>query len=1403
MAKNLGKDVSMTYDNEQFGYDSVVFQQGRPWLDSEFNLSQQLQQDLLRKVARVNGSGWASYRDYYAEAGIENAFYTQELDNAIPEIAIVNGWPVYVTNTNTTQTHCNKIVLEDFPLETGYRVDGVFLEVWRGLIDDQMAGMTGVSTMPSDTTQLGAIKSVFALSESKVWIGGEYGLLCYSSDAGATWSQMSTPTSYTINCVKFINDTVGFFCGNNGTLYKTDNAGSSWSRIELGYYDNLSSIAIYDDSLVVVVGEKGTILRSTDLLNFTLIQNASQAAEDLTSVYLYDGESGWCVGKNGAFQKTIDGGTTWVVNTIKIASGSTEVSLSTDLNSVQFVNMSDGWIVGNSGLILRTTDGGSHWSDISKSIYDEDSELGDKYSSTSEDLLSLELVKSYSYTINLSCANNGPVSARYVISSTDITIYYKMTSSSSEESFNFKFSDYPTVTELATAISEYKVGGVTLFTATVQLNSGYISHETSGIINSINTTANINFSSSTIAWIGGTNGLILNTENGGARWKKYDTSTTDIGSDIYSISFPSRTTGWFVGAIGEISKVVNSSWTNQDAGTEITQQKVFFQGNVNTDSTKNLVNDSINSLIGVETSARTQIQYRIRVVEDINFSEYQESGLGSAYAHSRGPNNSTTLAGSYPFENMGSVNGDYGLWRSICRNTVDGYSYAIPMFLVTRRNKQPYSATNNINGSSVDDSYAIRPDGLIYTDIISEDILDTRKKITNVSLTSILSKSVDDLLSGKLRTSISQNTSNGGQVGNSILVTETLAAAQINSLLGSTGSSYNSEAFDVTGISPVLADSNTTYVPYSSDGLVNEVIEFAPLTNKMYNCDYSVFSSKFVTDDAYYNGSDVPGFFTGMGTKSASFVVDLSMVGATGFPGVSGLKYNIKGGYVDYSRTGLSNIPTTPVQVKTYLTSTDSSYSYQGVPEDTTSKNIRVLTTGANNVYDYVEITSNDFGEGYFSATDSLLGIGSMVRLHSFVVITDSVTSTVTIPKNNEGYFVVGVKYVKNYSTGSLYPIDNIESSGDDNSNLTVTVGSTSNFVKDTVVEIISEVMSTLSSEGDTAVGKASEGNVESTEALRNSYVSVFSKRIRGVDSLYKGNILKVDSSSGSNSYSISNSGGSGFTSAEGIPIGIETFWNGVKNVPYAWTIDSDSGVINEIVELENVELNDGILSFTTSETNASLYVGVLVKTDKGNVATNSSISVSYRSQVPQTLSPLPITMEVSFISCLPSMIISSDGCGGGYASDLFESPLSQIPLFDSLNQQSFFYNLYGLTFSSYYEEKGYVTAPLRVSRTPGSIVTLSSSGVDKFGLTYYGNTSEMIRFKSEDMLIGNPRKLFVPMLVKVESIITSPVVKGEVLLAILSSYECPSLVNEISIGPNTEKSVLGLYKVHGMPIIK
>jgi len=412
MAKNLGKDVSMTYDNEQFGYDSVVFQQGRPWLDSEFNLSQQLQQDLLRKVARVNGSGWASYRDYYAEAGIENAFYTQELDNAIPEIAIVNGWPVYVTNTNTTQTHCNKIVLEDFPLETGYRVDGVFLEVWRGLIDDQMAGMTGVSTMPSDTTQLGAIKSVFALSESKVWIGGEYGLLCYSSDAGATWSQMSTPTSYTINCVKFINDTVGFFCGNNGTLYKTDNAGSSWSRIELGYYDNLSSIAIYDDSLVVVVGEKGTILRSTDLLNFTLIQNASQAAEDLTSVYLYDGESGWCVGKNGAFQKTIDGGTTWVVNTIKIASGSTEVSLSTDLNSVQFVNMSDGWIVGNSGLILRTTDGGSHWSDISKSIYDEDSELGDKYSSTSEDLLSLELVKSYSYTINLSCANNGPVSAR-------------------------------------------------------------------------------------------------------------------------------------------------------------------------------------------------------------------------------------------------------------------------------------------------------------------------------------------------------------------------------------------------------------------------------------------------------------------------------------------------------------------------------------------------------------------------------------------------------------------------------------------------------------------------------------------------------------------------------------------------------------------------------------------------------------------------------------------------------------------------------------------------------------------------------------------------------------------------------------------------------------------------------
>jgi len=114
----------------------------------------------------------------------------------------------------------------------------------------------------------------------------------------------------------------------------------------------------------------------------------------------------------------------------------------------------------------------------------------------------------------------------------------------------------------------------------------------------------------------------------------------------------------------------------------------------------NLSDDIEDPAIGFETTERVQTQYRIRVVPDTTLSG-SNSGF-DATVFSQGAASSVT---SFTFSNMREELGDVGLWRSGDGNsgsalgTVDGYSYAIPICTVFRRNTQGYSSASNQNGS--------------------------------------------------------------------------------------------------------------------------------------------------------------------------------------------------------------------------------------------------------------------------------------------------------------------------------------------------------------------------------------------------------------------------------------------------------------------------------------------------------------------------------------------------------------------------------------------------------------------------------------------------------------------------------------------------------------------------------
>jgi hypothetical protein len=162
--------------------------------------------------------------------------------------------------------------------------------------------------------------------------------------------------------------------------------------------------------------------------------------------------------------------------------------------------------------------------------------------------------------------------------------------------------------------------------------------------------------------------------------------------------------------------------------------RIFRYGNTGiTNDSLNYVDDILDPTANIETTKRVQIQYRFRVFDGVDLDTYP-NGLGDKNIYGWGAAGSDS---TYNFSNMESINGDPGLWRSgngdpdtSGLDTIDGYTYAIPICAVFRRNTTAFSQTSNHNGGVVYPGPSDRPDGL-FSDVISlGDILDMRHGVS-------------------------------------------------------------------------------------------------------------------------------------------------------------------------------------------------------------------------------------------------------------------------------------------------------------------------------------------------------------------------------------------------------------------------------------------------------------------------------------------------------------------------------------------------------------------------------------------------------------------------------------------------------------------------------------------------
>ena len=255
------------------------------------------------------------------------------------------------------------------------------------------------------------LNAVHFINANEGWVVGSNGTILHTINGGGDWSPQNSGLSdsaHGYHSVRFIDQNVGW-AGGQFAVSRTTNGGAEWGGLEYfppsDYCQSLFPVTsrtawasgipntlnwrlffrydVQDDGSIVrkfwgqvsafptvlqeiyfvnaengwAVGETGSgglIVRisnaSSDSPSFATQPNPSN--QGLSGIHMLDINNGWVVGSDGTILKTVDGGTTWILQ---------ESGTARHLADVFFLDLNRGWVVGDGGLILITADGGITW----------------------------------------------------------------------------------------------------------------------------------------------------------------------------------------------------------------------------------------------------------------------------------------------------------------------------------------------------------------------------------------------------------------------------------------------------------------------------------------------------------------------------------------------------------------------------------------------------------------------------------------------------------------------------------------------------------------------------------------------------------------------------------------------------------------------------------------------------------------------------------------------------------------------------------------------------------------------------------------------------------------------------------------------------------------------------------
>lgn len=184
-----------------------------------------------------------------------------------------------------------------------------------------------------------------------------------TSDAGLNWTETFTspgpqPGFLGRAFPVFPDPLTGYFGYGAGFVIKTTDAGQSWSQISSGTGHSLNDIARFASGDMITVGDNGTLLTSNG--SSPWIIHEAFTTFNIAAVQALNTNEAVVVDETGQVYISTDGGLVWSATAGK-------PSTMSEAEDIHFTTLLDGWVIGfssTSGALYHTTDAGATWTTI-------------------------------------------------------------------------------------------------------------------------------------------------------------------------------------------------------------------------------------------------------------------------------------------------------------------------------------------------------------------------------------------------------------------------------------------------------------------------------------------------------------------------------------------------------------------------------------------------------------------------------------------------------------------------------------------------------------------------------------------------------------------------------------------------------------------------------------------------------------------------------------------------------------------------------------------------------------------------------------------------------------------------------------------------------------------------------